>query len=228
MPQNVTSRLRRIAGLAATVLATALPARAETFATIEPPSSPSGYLARLIINENTFPGERAYVSEEDTKAGMLSVLWVLNSRIRHIPDGYRQEHIATLRTTNVVDVITAKGQFEGFFKDAKGRATAAPRVEERIQNLLRIANSGGNPGRFAALLNYAQGLASAYMKGGVAGADRFAGIATINKIPVTGRAYSWMTDKDYYNPGGNYVFIPDALGGSPGGNRFYTLRKNPK
>lgn len=198
------------------------------FVKLVPPTTPSGYLARLLINENPFPGEKSYVSEDDTKAGMLSVLWVLHSRIHYIPSGYRQEHIATLRTDNVIDVMTAKRQFEGFYKDANGKPSAAPRVEQRVQNLLRIANSGGKPGRFASLLNYAQGLASAYMKEGIQGADRFAGISTVNKVSVTGRAYSWMTDKDCYNPGGNYISIPDAEGGSPGGNRFYTLRKDPR
>jgi hypothetical protein len=44
-------------------------------------------------------------------------------------------------------------------------------------------------------------------------------------MPVTGRAYSWMTDRGCYNPGGNFVRIPDAEQGSLGGNRFFTLRK---
>lgn len=198
------------------------------FAKLESPATSSGYLVRLLINENPFPGEKSYVSEDDTKAGMLSVLWVLHARLHYIPEGYRQEHIATLRTTDVIDIMTAKGQFEGFHKDGQGRPSMAPRVEQRVQNLLRIANSGGKPGRFAALLNYAQGLAGAYLKDGIQGADRFAGISAVNRIAVTGRAYSWMTDKDCYNPGGNYIPIPDSQGGSPGGNRFYTLRKEPK
>ena len=94
--------------------------------------------------------------------------------------------------------------------------------------LKNIANQGGKPGKFAELLNYAQGLAASYTRGGIDAADRFAGVSTVNRTPVTGRAYSWMTDRDCYKPGGNFVAIPDALGGSPGGNRFYTLRKEPK
>ncbi len=68
----------------------------------------------------------------------------------------------------------------------------------------------------------------AYGRGGIDAADRFAGISVINLTPVTGSAYSWMTDKDCYNPGGSFVAIPNAQGGSPGGNRFFTLRKEPK
>jgi hypothetical protein len=37
-----------------------------------------------------------------------------------------------------------------------------------------------------------------------------------------------MTDRDCYKPGGNFVAIPDVDGGSPGGNRFFTLRKEPR
>ena len=206
----------------------AVRAGAADFARLEPASSASGYLARLLANESPFPGERGFVSEADTKATMLSILWVLHARMNHVPPGYQQEEIAAIRSQNVIDVITAKNQCEGFSKDAAGQPVAAPRVEARIQNLLKIANSGGQPGRFANLLNFVQGLASAYLAGGVPGADRFAGLTVVNQVAVTGRAYSWMTGMDYYNPGGNFVTIPDAQQGLLGGNRFFTLRKDPK
>ena len=206
----------------------AVRAGAADFARLEPASSASGYLARLLANESPFPGERGFVSEADTKATMLSILWVLHARMNHVPPGYKQEEIAAIRSQNVIEVITAKNQCEGFSKDAAGKTVAAPRVEARIQNLLKIANSGGQPGRFANLLNFVQGLASAYLAGGVPGADRFAGLTVVNQVAVTGRAYSWMTGMDYYNPGGNFVTIPDAQQGLLGGNRFFTLRKDPK
>lgn len=212
----------------AVFLCGAASARAAEYARLEPASSAAGYLARLLTNESPFPGERGFVSEEDTKATMLSILWVLHARMNHVPPGYKQEEIAAIRSQNVIDVITAKNQCEGFSKDAAGKPVAAPRVEARIQNLLKIANSGDKPGRFASLLNFVQGLASAYLAGGVPGADRFAGLAVVNQVPVTGRAYSWMTGMDYYNPGGNFVTIPDAQQGLLGGNRFFTLRKDPK
>ncbi len=216
-------------GLAAGVLLLSVAAGgAEPFAKLEPITAPAGYLARLLINEAPFPGERGYVSEEDTKAAMLSVLWVLHSRMNYIPAGYKQEEIAAIRSQNIMDLITAKNQCEGFYKDAAGKPAAAPRVEARIRNLLQIANSGGKPGRFANLLNFGQGLASAYLKGGIPGVDRFAGLTVVNQVAVTGRAYSWMTGQDYYNPGGNFIRIPDAQQGLLGGNRFFTLRKEPK
>ena len=210
------------------ILCCAANAGAADFARLEPATSAAGYLARLLANESPFPGERGFVSEADTKATMLSILWVLHARMNHVPPGYKQEEIAAIRSQNVIDVITAKNQCEGFSKDAAGQPVAAPRVEARIQNLLKIANSGGQPGRFANLLNFVQGLASAYLAGGVPGADRFAGLTVVNQVAVTGRAYSWMTGMDYYNPGGNFVTIPDAQQGLLGGNRFFTLRKDPK
>ncbi|HPT16977.1 MAG TPA: hypothetical protein PK388_06815 [Kiritimatiellia bacterium] len=214
--------------LAAVWLSGAASAAAGDFASLQPAAQPAGYLARLLINEAPFPGERGYVSEEDSKATMLSILWVLHSRIHHVPEGYSQEEIAAIRTQNIIDVITAKGQCEGFSKGPDGKPATDARVEARIQNLLRIANSGGKPGRFASLLLHAQGLASAYLKEDIQGADRYAGLAMVNRIPVTGRAYSWMTGMDYYHPGGNFVKIPDAQQGVLGGNRFYTLRKEPQ
>ena len=205
-------------------------------ATNEPPArltpitGVEGYLARILINETPFPGERGWLSETDTKAAMLSILWVLHSRIAYIPPGYTQEQIAAVRSQNIVDVITAggeKGQCDGFFKDGQGRFTCAPRVQERVNYLLSVS-AKGTPGRFARLLNYAQGLADAYVKSGIEEADRFAGIRHIGPKPVTGRAYSWMTDTDYYNPGGSFVKIPNADNGSLGGNRFFTLEQKNK
>lgn len=204
---------------------------APTFAGIDRKDTVSGYLARLLINETAFPGERGFLSEADSKGSMLAVLWVLHGRIQHIPAGYRQVQIAGVRSANIIDVITGGGgkrQCEGFYLNAAGQYVTAPRVEERVDNLLSIANRGGKPGRFAGLLNYAQGLSRAYLKDGIEGADRFAGLKRVGNTEVTGRAYSWMTDVGSYHPGGNFVAIPSAQDGSLAGNRFFTLRKVPK
>lgn len=194
-------------------------------ATLEPANTEAGYIARLLINETPFPGERGWLSEDDTKAAMSSILWVLNSRIHHVPSGYKQTEVAAVNTEDIIDIITAggeKGQCDGFYRDAKGNFVSVPRVQQRIDYLLKMANQG-SPGKFARLLNYAQGLASAYVKGGMEEADRFAGIKRIGTVDVTGRAYSWMTDKDYYKPGGTFVKIPNSDQGALGGNRFFTL-----
>ena len=194
---------------------------------LDPPGSVSGYLARLLINEAPFPGEHGWVSEADSKAAMLSVLWVLESRLKYVPSGYTQEQIAATRVRDIIDVITAggvKGQCDGFYRDAQGHPASVPRVQERINYLMSIANKG-TPGRFARLLTHAQGLASAYVTGGALAADRYAGIARIGTVAVTGRAYSWMTNADCYHPGGTFVPIPDSYQGMLGGNRFFTLKE---
>jgi hypothetical protein len=212
------------------LLSLATTARAE-FARLEAATTDTGYIASLLINESAFPGERGYVSEEDTKGSMIAILWVLHGRLCAVPAPYTQRQVAGLKTNRILDVITGEGdrrQCEGFFRDASGRSVCAPRVLQRLQYLLAIANKGGHPGRFARLLNFAQGLATAYVTSGITGADRFALLHQIGSIEVTGGAFSWMTDKDYYSPGGNFVRIPDANSGAMGGNRFFTLRKFPK
>lgn len=201
------------------------------FVQLDRPDTTAGYLASLLINEVPFPGERGYVSEVNTRNAMLQILWVLHSRIHQIPPGYLQKHVAGVQSRDIIDVITGAGgkrQCEGFYRNAAGQFVTDARVQKRINHLLGIANSGDQPGRFAGLLNYAQGLARAYVKEGITGADRYAGLKQVGPLPVTGHAYSWMTDVDSYHPGGNFVSIPDASDGSLGGNRFFTLRKVPK
>jgi len=194
---------------------------------LKPPDTREGYLARLLINEVPFPGEHGWLSESDTKSAMLQILWVLDSRINRVPAGYRQTEVAAVRTKDIIDVITVggeKGQCDGFYKDSNGRFVSVPRVQERIDYLSKIAGDG-KPGRFARLLNYGQDLANAYMKGGVKDADRFAALNQVQDITVTGRGYSWMSDKDYYKPGGDFVKIPNEKEGALGGNRFFTLKE---
>ncbi len=183
--------------------------------------------ALLLINETPFPGERYWVSEEDTKGAMLAILWVLESRLKHIPEGYTQEQVAAQRCRDIIDVITAggeRGQSDGFYRNQSGDFVSVARVQERIDYLVKCANKG-KPGRFARLLEYATKLSTTYVKSGIKEADRFVGLEKVGKQPVTGRAYSWMTDEDCYSPGGNFVRISDSDDGSMGGNRFFTLRK---
>ncbi len=127
-------------------------------------------MALLLINETAFPGEKRYTSEEESKNCMLSVLWVLHCRALVIPPGYRQRHVAAVETTSVIDVMTAggvRGQVDGFYEDANGRPVATPRVHERVNYLLIIANQG-EPGRMARMLLYAQNLSRQYFKTGPA------------------------------------------------------------
>jgi hypothetical protein len=217
--------------IASVTTVTASGAGPMSFAKLDSPDTKSGYLARLLINETPFPGERAYESEVKTKEAMFQILWVLHSRIYLIPEGYTQKQIASVQSGDIIDVITGSGerrQCEGFYRNKEGKFVTDRRVEDRVNYLLKIANSGSKPGRFSSLLNFAQGLARAYVKDGIEGADRYADLTLIDSIKVTGHAYSWMTDIDSYHPGGNFVRIPSEYDGSLGGNRFFTLRKEPK
>jgi hypothetical protein len=188
--------------------------------------SPAGYVARLLINETPFPGERGWESEADSKDAMRQILLVLDARLHHIPSRYTQRQIATVDTDDVIDVMTAggvHGQVDGFYRDNRGRPVTVPRVTSRLEYLVGIA-SKGKPGTFARLLNHAQSLATAYARHQAPAPDLFVALRNISGQPVTGRAYSWMTDVGNFHPGGRFVRIPDANDGQLGGNRFFTLQ----
>jgi hypothetical protein len=202
------------------------------FAGVTLPSSdsPEGFIAHLLINESPFPGERTYRSEDDTMRSMESILNVLVSRLLFVPVPYRQTDVAAVRTDNILDIITAggvRGQVDGFYRDSNGRLTMVSRVTERTDNLLRIANTG-QPGRFARLINHAVAISTDYTRKATIPYDPYARLAVIERISITGRAYSWMTDQSYYHPGGNFVRIPDSHKGALGGNRFFSLRSKPR
>ena len=194
---------------------------------LDSPDTPAGYVALLLINEVPFPGERSYVSEENSKAAMLSVLWVLHCRLSLIPPGYRQKEVAAVEARSVIDVMTAggvKGQVDGFYRGPDGRPTAVPRVHDRVAYLSNLANRG-QPGKMARLLLYARDTARQYMQAGPTGRDLFVELRRIGSKPVTGRGYAWMTDIRGCDPGGSFVKIPDDRQGTLGGNRFYTLER---
>ena len=145
------------------VLSVVLASSGRAAVQLKPADTVSGYLARLLLNEVPFPGESGWVSEQDTKDAMLSILWVLHSRLDHVPPGYKRVELAATDSDNLIDVITVggeKGQCDGFYRDAGGGFVAVPRVHKRIDYLVGIAGKG-KPGRFASLLNYGQGLADA-------------------------------------------------------------------
>lgn len=189
---------------------------------LAPASTPEGYVARLLINEVPFPGDPLYRSEEDCRRGMEEIVWVLNNRLRHIPPGYSQQEVANTRAANLIEVITAPGQVEGFHRDGQGRFVAVPRVHRRVDYLVRIANDG-QPGRIAALLNHAAQLAAAALAGGPDSPDLFLELRRVGSTGVTGRAYAWMTANLPDHPGGHFVAVPREREGRIAGNQFYTL-----
>ncbi|MDY0040483.1 MAG: hypothetical protein RBS57_09235 [Desulforhabdus sp.] len=204
----------------------------EPFVVLDTPSSRSGYLASLLINEIPFPGERGYKSVADSQAAALAILWVLESRISKVPPGYTRKAVSGVSEGDIITVITGgsgKRQCDGFFLDSQGAPAMDSRVGERIEYLTKIANGGRAPGNFAALLIFCHNLARGYFRSGKpGGVDRFEYLQWILGVAVTGHAYSWMTDFERYHPGGNFMTIPNEHDGSLGGNRFFTLRKEPK
>lgn len=193
---------------------------------LAPATQTRGYVARLLINEVPFPGERGWESEADSKDAMRQVLLVLDARLNHIPTRYTQRQIATVETDDMITLMTAggvRGQIDGFYLDDSGHPATVPRVQTRIDYLMGIAGQG-KPGTFARLLNHAQALSDAYFARRLAERDIFEPLDYVERIPVTGRAYSWMTDVGQFHPGGRYVKIPDDDQGSLGGNRFFTLK----
>jgi hypothetical protein len=207
-----------------------LPRAAHGEVTLPAADSVEGYVCRLLINEVPFPGERGYTSEADTMLAMDGLLRVLDARLKYIPQGYTQQQIAAVRTSKIIDIITAggeKGQFDGFYRDASGTPVMVPRITQRIDNLVEISGRG-QPGKFARLLEHAATLARGYTSGALACRDPHKDVRAVNGVSATGRAYSWMADEPQYNPGGNFLRIPDDQEGSLGGNRFFTLRKNPR
>src|SRR5687768_16777147 len=206
------------------------PRAADAAVTLPAVGGVDGYVCRLLINEVPFPGERGYTSEADTMLAMEGLLRVLDARLKHIPPGYTQQQIAAVRTGDIIDIITAggvKGQFDGFYRDASGTPVMVPRITQRIDNLLEIAGRG-EPGKFARLIEHAAALARGYTSGTLSCRDPHKDMQAVNGVSATGRAYSWMTDEPQYNPGGNFLRIPDGQEGALGGNRFFTLRKQPR
>lgn len=197
---------------------------------LPPASSTEGYVACLLINEVPFPGERGYRSEDDTKAAMNQLLMVLDRRLDKIPPLYTQVEVASVTADDIIDVVTAggvKGQFDGFYRDSSGQPDMASRIPERIKNLISIADKG-QPGKFARLLNYAGHIATEYVHSKIDPTDLHSGVKIAQGTKATGGAYSWMADDVRFHPGGNFLRIGDSDHGSLGGNRFFTLRKDPK
>ena len=185
------------------------------------------YLAMLLVNEVPFPGEPSYTSAEDSKAAMEAIVWVIERRRREMPKGYTRRQVAATDSTDVIDIMTAANQMDGFMMTPDGCHTAAPRVTERLAYLRKLSARGTMP-VITELLDYADTTAQAYIQTRtLPRPEPFTKLKRIDKTDVTGSAYGWMTDDAIYHPGGNFVRIPDKDGGSLGGNRFFTLRRTP-
>jgi len=195
-----------------------------------PVANEVGFMARLLINETPFPGEKGYVSEANSKQTMDAILAVVVNRAHRVPRPYSRKAVASVDTSDLIEIVAAggkRGQVDGFYLDEHSKPAVVPRVEERVEYLLMVANKG-TPGTFAALFTYAQEQSRKALDEHEAAKDPFALLSEIGQIPVTGYSFAWMTDAPQFNPGGNFLRIPNQSNGSLGGNRFFTLRKNPQ
>jgi len=184
-------------------------------------------MARLLINEAPFPGERGYVSENDSKAAMEMILLTLHARTAALPRPYTRRQVADTDSANIIDVITAggvRGQVDGFYRDAHGTPSMVSRVNERVDYLLKIAGEG-EPGRFSRLLDHAIAISNAYFAGQLRVVNRYGKLERVGSVPVTGGSYAWMTNHPKFHPRGYFVKIPDQDSGALGGNRFFTLKR---
>lgn len=189
--------------------------------------TPQGYVARLLINEAPFPGERGYVSEADSMAAMEAILMTLHARSVDLPKPYTRMQVADTNSADILDIIAAggvRGQVDGFYRDKSGRLAMVSRVHDRVKYLEGIAGQG-KPGRFSRLLNHAISISNEYFAGELRITDRFGQLKHIGSVDVTGGSYAWMTNHPKYHPRGYFVKIPNSAQGALGGNRFFTLKR---
>lgn len=171
-----------------------------------------GVVARLLIAENSTPDSLQY-SETRTLRAMNAMKAVVDNRLHNHPSQFGAPN-----AVNYIDIITVPGQFHGFSKNAAGDVVLSADVQQRIDEILGIANSN-TPGQFLQFVEDA--ISIAY--GGVS--DPFAGVKSIGGVQVIGGGYGWRSVALTSNPGGRFVLIPASLGGVIQGNKFYTLKQ---
>jgi hypothetical protein len=115
-----------------------------------------------------------------------------------------------------VDIITAPGQFQGFFRDESGMVHLSASVQQRIQEVVRLANTDGC-GPSSRLVDDAMQVTLARIT------DPFAGVTRVERIAAKGGSYGWQQE-GAADLGGSFLAIPVSHGGIIQGNQFYTLR----
>jgi hypothetical protein len=173
-------------------------------------STVAGAVARLLLAESLTPATKAY-DEAQVKRGMQAMKAALSNRLSHNPAQF-----GAPKATSVLDILTAPGQFAGFSRDAKGALVIDKAVQDRLNDILKKANTG-KPGKYYQLVQNANEVAAAPAN------DPWAKLTTVGKIKVVGGTFGWRRAGSG-SPGGSFVAIP---GGLLGGNQFYTI-KSPK
>ena len=150
---------------------------------------------------------------DEVLQGMKAMKAVVDNRLRHqLP-----ENFGAPGATDYADIITAPNQWAGFSQDDNGNVQIANTVLNRINQVLRIANTGA-----ARVLtsSFVQDVLDVATKPVV---DQFASLTKIGDIAVAGGAYGFRTEGSN-DPGGSQIAVPEPQGGIIAGNQFYTLR----
>lgn len=168
-----------------------------------------GILARVMIAEARNPGYASYDADEARRC-LQAMKAVVDNRLRHRP-----ERFGARGATNYADVVTARGQWAGFAKDASGNPAVSSGVQARIDDVLRRANSGA-PGRYHAFVSMVLEVAAAAVS------DPFASITLIDGTTVMDGAFGWRTAGSS-SPGGAFVAYTPAQGGEIAGIQFYAV-----
>lgn len=182
--------------------------------TLPPITSEDGVIARLMLSEVKNPGYSSY-NADDSKKSMRVIKKVLENRLTK-PGLFNASG-----ATNEIDIITASNQFAGFSKDSSGNVVISSDVQQRIDSIMTIANSGP-PGQYATLVQNAIDVANKT----TSSLDPFKDISSINGQNVEGDVYGFRT-VGFSHPGGSFVAIPNndgqATDGVFNGQQYYTL-----
>jgi hypothetical protein len=170
-----------------------------------------GLLVRLFIAESRNPGHKQY-NADTAKKGMRAMKAVVDNRLRNNPGQF-----GAPGAKGYIDIVAAAGQFHGFSKGTNGKILIASDVQKRIDEVVKIANTG-KPGKYAAFVQAAIDVAKADVD------DPFKDVKKVGRTETTGGSDGWRTAGSA-QPGGSFIAIPEANGGVIAGNQFYTLKK---
>lgn len=186
--------------------------------TLPPITTEEGVIARLMLAEVKNPGYSSSYSADESKKSMRVIKKVLENRLTK-PGLFNASG-----ATNEIDIITAPNQFAGFSKDSSGNVVISSDVQQRIDNIMAIANSGP-PGPYANFVQNAIDVADETTPS----LDPFKDISNINGQSVEGDVYGFRTEGSSH-PGGSFVAIPNndgqATDGVFNGQQYYTLSSN--
>lgn len=185
------------------------PSKRETssavFITIEPSiklpaeGTEEGVVSRMLLVENITPGQPTFISPQQTRASMQSMVWVLKNRMKLGSHNFgTQQDVSSL-----MGLIKAKNQIAGF----ESYPTIATSQNSLINDILKFANDASHP-KCAAYRQYVQD-AIDIANGRNPGTD-----------PCPLKLYGWRT-AGTSSPGSNFVKF-NTLGGQD----FYTLAGN--